>query len=362
MARCRNAGAPIFWTRGTDGNATGLRGDRYELWVYRQIRKRLVAGEACLDDSIRHRRCSDERVTPDQKADALKDMDIPWLRQPPEATLDTLFADLDRPWRAFDHELRQGKLKHLEYDPLRKALSWRKPKAGKEATRQAGFYAKPPARDIAGIFRLVDGRRHSLSALAPRQPRHAKEVADGDSLVAAIFARAMNHGNPSMAETSDIPYHILEATHRQCLRLSTCGRQTTGSAVSSPGSASSRIARLTWKFSYGSVDGQKFESASPTVKARHSRKHFGKGKGVVAYTLLANHIPSQTELIGANGHESHFVFDICYNNTSDILPTVATGGPAQYPHCLIRPAGQIDRHLIAEEKGRIDQIVATLGL
>ena len=37
---------------------------------------------------------------------------------------------------------------------------------------------------------------------------------------------------------------------------------------------------------YGSVDGQKFEAANPTVKARHSRKYFGRGKGVVAYTCL----------------------------------------------------------------------------
>jgi hypothetical protein len=76
---------------------------------------------------------------------------------------------------------------------------------------------------------------------------------------------------------------------------------------------------------YGSVDGQKFASAEPTIKSRYSRKYFGKGKGVVAYTLLANHVPLETELIGANEHESHYVFDICYHNTSDIVPTAITG-------------------------------------
>lgn len=76
---------------------------------------------------------------------------------------------------------------------------------------------------------------------------------------------------------------------------------------------------------YGSVDGQKFESASPTIKARYSKKYFGKGRGVVAYTLLAHHIPLHTELIGAHEHESNFVFDICYHNTSNIIPTTVTG-------------------------------------
>ena len=48
---------------------------------------------------------------------------------------------------------------------------------------------------------------------------------------------------------------------------------------------------------YGAVDGQKFGVERPTVKARHSRKYFGRGKGVVAYTLLSNHVPLQGWLI-----------------------------------------------------------------
>jgi Domain of unknown function (DUF4158) len=46
------------------GKPTRLRGDRYEFWVYRQLRKRLVSGELYLDDSVRHRRFSDELVDP----------------------------------------------------------------------------------------------------------------------------------------------------------------------------------------------------------------------------------------------------------------------------------------------------------
>jgi TnpA family transposase len=203
-----------------------------------------------------------------------------------------------------------------------------------------------------------------------------------------------------MAENSDIPYHILDATHQQCLRLSTL--------LATNDRISNFIAQLSifphYSFDldvlYGSVDGQKFEAADPTLKARHSRKYFGKGKGVVAYTLLANHVPLQSEMIGANEHESHFVFDICFHNTSDIMPAVITGDmhsinkanfailhwfglkleprftslqaqlknlycgsdPAECERYLIRPAGQIDRQLIVVEKANIDQIVATLGL
>ena len=236
--------------------------------------------------------------------------------------------------------------------------------------------------------------------MTPLQPRYAKKIADEDSLMAVIIAQAMNHGNLSMAETSDIPYHVLEATHQQHLRLATL--------KASNDQISNFIAQLPifpyYSFDlevlYGSVDGQKFSAADPTVKARHSRKYFGRDRGLAAFSLLANHVALQTELLGANQHESYWVFDICYNNTSDIMPTTITGDmhsinkvnfailywfgmnlaprftdmqaqlkhlfcgcdPEEYSNFMISPIGRIDRKLIASEKANIDRIVATLGL
>ena len=336
----------------------------------------------------------------DQKAEVLEQMDIPWLRQPVNVQLDTLCAELSNLWKMFDRELRQGKLKHLEYDSAAKTMSWHKPKADNETALQSGFYAKLPARDISDIFRFVNERCNFLSALTPLQPRYAKKVADKDSLMAVIIAQALNHGNLSMAETSDIPYHVLDATHQQYLRLSTL--QSTNDQVSNFIAGLPIFPHYSFGLEslYGSVDGQKFEAANPTVKARYSSKYFGKGKGVVAYTFLANHVPLQTELIGAHEHESHFVFDICYHNTSDIMPSTITGDmhsinkanfailnwfgmklaprfthlqaqlkhlycgsdPTDYENFLIQPVGQIDCQLIVSEKANIDQIVATLGL
>ncbi len=40
------------------------------------------------------------------------------------------------------------------------------------------------------------------------------------------------------------------------------------------------------------------------------RSIFGLQKGVVGYTLVANHIPVNARIIGAHEHESHFVFDL----------------------------------------------------
>ena len=114
----------------------------------------------------------------------------------------------------------------------------------------------------------------------------------------------------------------------------------------------------------------------------------------------ANHVALQTELIGAHEHESYYVFDICYHNTTDIAPATITGDMhsvnranfailhwfglnlaprftnlqaqlkhlycsrdvAEYSDCLIQPAGRIDCELITSEKANIDRVVARLGL
>jgi TnpA family transposase len=391
---------PNLLTFDADGKPTGLNADRYEFWLYRQLRKRFKSGEIYLDDSLQHRCFTDELVSLDKQADMFGQMDIPWLRQPIDAQLDALAAELRAQWLAFNRELRQGKLKHLEYDSETKTLTWHRPKADKNAAREEAFYEQLPFCDVADVFRFANEQCQFLSALTPLQPRYAKQAADADSLMAVVLAQAMNHGNLVMSRTSDIPYHVLEATYQQYLRLASL--QAANDRISNGIAGLSIFPHYSFDLDalYGAVDGQKFSVERPTVKARYSRKYFGRGKGVVAYTLLCNHVPLQGGLIGAHEYEAHHVFDIWYRNTSDIVPTAITGDmhsvnkanfailhwfalrfeprftdldeqlkelycaddPALYEKCLIQPVGKINRQAIVDEKSNIDQIVATLGL
>jgi TnpA family transposase len=405
LAECPKATLPqrlrsFLLTFDADGEPTRLHADRYEFWLYRQIRKRLQSGELYLDDSLQHRSFSDDLVSLDEKADVLSQMDIPWLRKPIHTQLDTLTSELHTQWLAFNRELSQGKLKHLDYDRGTKTLTWHRPKANQEAALQDHFYEQLAFCDVADVFRFVNDQCPFLSALTPLQPRYAKQVADTDSLMAAIMARAMNYGNLVIAKTSDIPYHVLEETSQQYLRQASL--QVANDRISDAITDLPIFPHYSFDLGalYGAVDGQKFGVERPTVKARHSRKYFGRGKGVVAYTLLCNHVPLQSWLIGAHELEAHHMFDIWYRNTSEIVPSVITGDmhsinkanfailhwfgprfeprftdlkkqlkalycaddPSRYEKFLISPVGQIDLQAIVDEKSNIDQIVATLGL
>src|SRR4029077_13293575 len=77
---------------------------------------------------------------------------------------------------------------------------------------------------------------------------------------------------------------------------------------------------------HSSSDGQKFETQIHTIQSRHSPKYFGLKKGIVNYTHVANNVPLNARIIGANEHESHYVFDLLYtipptSNRASIRPT-----------------------------------------
>jgi TnpA family transposase len=386
-----------------DTNAKGekkFHADRYEFWIYRQLKKRLKAGEIYLADSVHNRSLQQEISSANEKGALVKPLDIPALKSPIKQLLDERCNELRAEWLKFNSDFTQGKLKHLYYDEKTQTLHLKKSNTEQDEEVQYRFYEQLPLCDITDVLRFVNERCRYSSAFTLLQPRYAKLLADENSLNAVILAQALNNGNLNMAEISDIPYDRLLDMYQSRVRF-----QTLKKANDLIGDDIAQMPifpyySLDMAILYGGVDGQKFEVARPTLKARRSKKYFKKGKGVVAYTLLVNHIPLQTELIGAHEHESYFAFDIWYNNTSSIRPTAITGDmhiinkanfammdwfggklyprftnlqtqtkhlycgddQAQYSDWIIKPVDKIDRQLIEEEWPNIEPIIRALGL
>jgi Tn3 transposase DDE domain len=377
-----------------------LHADRYEFWVYRQLQKRLKSGSLHLEDSINHRSLQQELNEAFEKGALTQSLDIPALKSPITKILDERFSELKQLWIQFNDNFSQGKLKHLHFDEKNKTLHFKKSKDDKDEELQHRFYGQLPLRDVSDVLRFVNGDNHYTSTFTHIQPRYAKIPADENSLHATIIAQALNNGNLNMADISDIPYKQLLDIYQSRIRLSTLKRANDLISEGISNMPAFSFYPLDMCILYAGVDGQKYEVQTQTIKARRSKKYFAKGKGVVAYTMLCNHIPLQVELIGAHDHESYFAFDIWYNNTSNIMPNVLTGDmhiinkanfaimdwfggslyprftnlqaqtkhlycsddPTQYSDWFIRPIGQIDRQLIEEEWPNIRRIILALGL
>ena len=131
---------PYLLTFDAKGEPTGVHTDRYEFWLYRQLRKRLKSGELYLDDSLEHRCFTEELVSTEERAEELRAIDILWLRRSLGAHLDELATELHEQWMGFNRDLRLGKLKHLQYNGEAKTLTWHRPKATKDDIHEDAFY------------------------------------------------------------------------------------------------------------------------------------------------------------------------------------------------------------------------------
>lgn len=377
-----------------------INSDRYEYWIYRQINKQLDSGGLYVENSFNHR-CFNQELAPiEQNQDILDKLNIPWLKKPVLKHIEDLSKKLDKLWIEFNTGLKQEKFKHLKYDYKKQRLDWHKVKNLNNEKVQKKFYKQVPFCDISDIMHFVDQSCGFLSAFTPLQPRHSKQSLDKDVLIATILAQAFNYGNYKMSQTSDISYSALETTHQQYLRLATL---KAANDIISNAIGKLKIFQyysFDLELLYSSVDGQKYELDTPNVIGRRSKKYLREGPGVTAYTLSANHIPIQCELIGSHEHESYYVFDIWYNNTSDIQVDVITGdmhsinkanfailycfGPqfkprftslndqtknlccssdiTKFSKFLIKPKEEIKTKIIIDNETSMNQLIATLGL
>lgn len=141
-----------------DTNAKGekkFHAVRYEVWIYRQLKKRLKAGELYLADSIHNRSLQQELSLANEKGALVKPLDIPALRRPIKQLLDERCAELRSEWLKFNTDFTQGKLKHLFYDEKTKTLHLKKSNTDQDEEAQYRFYEQLPLCDITDVLRFV---------------------------------------------------------------------------------------------------------------------------------------------------------------------------------------------------------------
>ena len=151
------------------------------------------------------------------------------------------------------------------------------------------------------------------------QPMPTNKIND---LLAAIIGNGTNYGLYGMSAISDRSYEQLKNIQNNYLRPETL--RLANDVINNATAQLSifKYYNIQSDLVHASADGQKFESRLETFKTRYSSKYFGTNKGVSSLTLVANHAPINATIIGSNEHESHYIFDLLYNNTSEVKPNV----------------------------------------
>lgn len=376
----------------------------YEFFLYQQLKKGLEAGDLYYSGSTRFKSFEDDLISSEEmtsKKHLLDSLDIPLLCTPMAQRLADLKNELEQRYHTANANILDGNNPHLKFSQKKDEIRWRLPYKKQDDSINNPFYEQLPKVGIISILQYVEEKCHFMSAFKHIQPRHAKSHADESNVMACIIAYGERLGLSAMADISDTRHHLLRTTVKNYLRLD---NTRTANDVLANAIADLPIFQyydLDIGTLHASADGQKFEAQRATFKARYSKKYFGLNKGLVNYTLVANHVPANAKLIGANEHESHYAFDIVFNNTSDINPDVISVDMAgtnqvnfalletfgrtwapRYTHIdrkatklvglnpsssypanyLIKPLKPIDDALILNEEDNLNRIFASMAL
>ena len=377
-----------------------LEVDRYEFLVYRQLRNALEAGNVYIRDSNDFRSFEDDLISAERWKDkdaVLREIGSPVLLAPIEETLAALRVELEEKYERVNQRIENSENKHIKITGTGDKRRWTLIYPTEEEPTNSPFYGQLPGIGVADLLRFVAEKTNFLSAFTHVLGRYVKQDADSRHVLACVVAMGTNMGLWKMAEVSGLSYSALVTTARNFLRAETLH------------TGNDEIANATAKLSmfdqydigdlkHSSSDGQRIETQIHTINARHGSKYFGLNKGVSACTLVTNHVPCNARIIGTHEHESHFVFDILYNNTTDIRPErhstdthctnqvnffllffagyqfapryrdlhkkmaslVGFQHPNHYAHYLIKPARKTFDALIVKEWPNIQRILASL--
>ncbi|MGA7932778.1 MAG: Tn3 family transposase [Kovacikia sp.] len=298
--------------------------DRYEFLVYRLLRNALEAGDIFCRDSVRFRSFEDDLVDDQKWQDKdtlIANTGLVILNQPIQEHLVELEERLENRLREVNQRIASFKNHHFEVKKRGSHVRWTLQYPRDTEPVNHAFFDTLQPLDISSVLHFVNRNCHFLEAFEHVLGRYAKQDRDDITMIASLIAWATNMGLGRMGDNSDISYQAMATMSDNFIRIETL--KNANDRVSNAISSLSIFRHYDIDgVLHSSSDGQKFETKISTFNARHSSKYFGLKKGVVAYTLVANHVPINAQIIGANEHESHYVLDLLFNNTSDIQPKV----------------------------------------
>ena len=389
--------------KGKKRKIKAINGDKYEFLVYRLLKNRLDAGEIFIRNSLNFKNFEDDLVDNEQweknKEQLIKDLDIPFLQMSIDDILASFEEELESSLEAVNMRIKEGKNKDIKITGKGDHIKWSLPYKKEEESVNNLIYEQFRQIGVNDLLYFVDEHCDFISSFTHILDRYVKNEIEDHRIIASIVAFGTNIGLYKMAEISDMNYQEIVSTANNFIRLETLKKANDKISNVMATLPIFKYFNIREETIHSSSDGQKYETQFNTINSRYSPKYFGLKKGISAYTMVANHIPVNAKIIGANEHESHYVFDLLFNNSSEIIPdrhSTDTHGtnqvnfillhvfghmfapryaklgsrskmiygfknPKQYGDYLLKPIRKINTKLIKEEWKNILKIFVSLG-
>ncbi|WP_028876910.1 Tn3 family transposase [Teredinibacter turnerae] len=294
-----------------------LISNRAEYHLYSLVSQRLFERHWLLRDSIRYQRMEEMLVAEDKVDTLLDDVNAETIKRNPSSLLDQRFDTLNELLKIVPQRVQSKENESLILERNGGEHSWtiKTVKDGKAVNHKT--FNLLSKTDISRVIYksavdtgFLDDVRHRTGG---KRPEYFEE-----KLIACLIANATRQGVYKMADLCEFSHDTLLRFQQNYLSLDSL--RDACDTVSNAISKLEIFSHYNYRegFIHASLDGQKLQSRKNTKRVRFSSKNFGKGKGVYAHTLTANHVPIHASVNALNTHESHNVFDLLYNNTTEI--------------------------------------------
>lgn len=301
-----------------------LNFDKYEYLICICLKNGFESGDIFCKDSTLFRSFEDELIEKEywekNKDTLLNNLDYPRLKISIKEYLSNLEEELENKVIEVNKHIAEGSNKYIKITGKGDNVKWSLPYKKMDDTENHTFYSHVSQVGIGDIIQFVNKECGFIDSFSHILGKYVKTKADDVTIIACIIALATNTGLDGMGSISDINSQSLKTAANNYIRLETLRRGNDKISNEIAKNPFFRNYDIKEGIVHSSSDGQKFETRIKTINARYSPKYFGLKEGVTSYTLIANHVPANAKIIGANDHESHFVFDILFNNTSEIKP------------------------------------------
>jgi TnpA family transposase len=301
---------------------------RFEFYLYQRIRKMLEDEVIFITESEVNKRLEDDLIPTahwkNHKEHIIDKTGQERLITPISKTLDILKERFKSRLINVTNNINNNANDFVKHQPKSKQLAWSLAHKRWKDDVDNPIYNQLEHMSIIEIMDYVDKKTGYLSAFKGVSTRKNSIAANRDDLIACVFGNGANYGVHKISSVSDRTIGALRSVNDNYV---TPDNTRLANDLISNGIANLPIFKLYGIDDdnlYGSIDGQKLACRINTLKARYSAKYFRKGKGISAMTLVSNHVPIASKVIAPNEYEGHFAFDLLYNNTSDIQPTVLT--------------------------------------
>ena len=300
---------------------------RFEYYVYQKIYHHLYRGRVFCNDSVSYRDIDADLIPENMVEKALetvKQYGYTKIAIYCSEHLDQKLSELTHAWQNLYKNIDNNKGINIIHMPDG-SIEWQLNYDTSEKLDDV-FFKNIPKLDVADIFIFIDSIMHIFEGFTHIKGRYLKRLKPVPiNAIACILSEAFGFGIKKMSEMCDLKFSVLRSTKEDFIRFETLCKVNEIIANKINTLPIFKAWNLLDDKLLADIDGQKASTKTNTIQSRYSKKYLGKGKGLSILSMIANFVPVAVKNIGLNEYEGHHLYDMIYDNQSDIKIDTVTG-------------------------------------